>query len=979
MRRVSVALAAFLTLTGMMVVLPVYAAPLPQAHAVPPAVDAVELGSVAAPADAAVVTTDGEVVATGDDSAVPVGAVVDPADEPSVPVPDAGSTPSGSASADEETVAATGDEVAGVPALTVSLPSTDEFSALGVTWAHDDGVTGVTVRIRVAEKDGSWSDWTTLETEGATDVGGPDGTLRDGTAPYWSDRATGVEAVVQTPDGRTPRDVKVQLIDPGTSPADANPGAPVVQDEAHAADGPQIYTRAQWGADESIRRGAPSFASTIKAAVIHHTASANGYTPGEVPEILRSIYAYHVLSRGWSDIGYNVVVDAFGRAWEGRYSGSRGVASPVIGAHAGGFNTYTVGISMLGDFSTLTPPAAMINTVADVVAWKFRMYGVNPVGTVDLTSGGGDTNRYPAGTVVRKPTIFGHRDVGLTTCPGDAGYAALGAIRTATVARVPGYSVPRGTVDTAVGGIGSVTVSGWAVDWDRPDASATVHVYVDGRATAAWSTTVGRPDLARVYPTIGARPGFRGSLPVPGGRHDVCVYAINVGPGANHGLGCRSVTVQAPRPAPQGVLDSPTAFGDDVLVRGWAVDEDSMTTSLAVHVYVDGHPVRAASANRPDTRATQVYPVAGTAHGFAEKLTLTAGPHQVCVYAMNVGPSVGNPSLGCRSVTTGPAASSPRGGLTSTAVAGRTATVTGWAVDPQAPTSPTTVHLRVDGVVRQAMSAGRATTAVAPYVPFGVSTAHGFQTSLDLAAGTHRVCAYGINVGAGAGNPELGCAAVTVAAAAWNPVGHLDSVTVDGRDVTVTGWALDHDTVPDPIRAHVYVDGAGVRSVVADTSRPDIDAALAGVGPDHGFTTRLTLTAGSHRVCAYAINVGGGTGNVGLGCTTVEMPAAAYNPMGALDPVVVGTGQVTVQGWAYDPDVPTTSIRTHVYVDGVGYSVAADRIRPDVAAAHPEAGAAHGYATTVPVPSGSHNVCAYGINVGAGTENTTLGCQTVTS
>ena len=37
-----------------------------------------------------------------------------------------------------------------------------------------------------------------------------------------------VEAIVQSADGATPRDVQVQLIDPGTSAADATPGTPAV-------------------------------------------------------------------------------------------------------------------------------------------------------------------------------------------------------------------------------------------------------------------------------------------------------------------------------------------------------------------------------------------------------------------------------------------------------------------------------------------------------------------------------------------------------------------------------------------------------------------------------------------------------------------------------------------------------------------------------------------------------------------------------
>ena len=63
--------------------------------------------------------------------------------------------------------------------------------------------------------------------------------------------------------------------------------------------------------------------------------------------MMRSIYAYHTQTRGWGDIGYNFIVDKFGRIFEGRYGG---LTSTVIGAHAGGFNTDTFGVSMLGNY-----------------------------------------------------------------------------------------------------------------------------------------------------------------------------------------------------------------------------------------------------------------------------------------------------------------------------------------------------------------------------------------------------------------------------------------------------------------------------------------------------------------------------------------------------------------------------------------------------------------------------------------------------
>jgi len=189
---------------------------------------------------------------------------------------------------------------------------------------------------------------------------------------------------------------------------------------------PPIYTRAQWGADESIRTWDPEYAGTLKAATVHHTADSNDYSAADVPGILRSIYQFHTVSRGWGDIGYNVIADKFGRLWEGRFGG---LATTVIGAHAGGFNTSTFGVSMIGNYDIVDTPQVMINSVAHVIAWKLGLYGVNPRGRTTLVSGGGGTSKYPAGVAVDLPTIFAHRDVGSTTCPGQYGYARMEEIR----------------------------------------------------------------------------------------------------------------------------------------------------------------------------------------------------------------------------------------------------------------------------------------------------------------------------------------------------------------------------------------------------------------------------------------------------------------------------------------------------------------------------------------------------------------------
>ncbi|WP_245794686.1 N-acetylmuramoyl-L-alanine amidase [Geodermatophilus nigrescens] len=383
-------------MTGTLLVLPVYADPGPEAVPVETSAEEVPLGSVEEPAAAA--------------------EVQEGTTEPVAGVPDT------------------------APALTVTRTGVDEFSLVGVTWAADPAVRDVRAQVRVQDAAGAWGEWTELGVEDA--AVGTDATAdtaqRAGTAPLWTGPSTGVEVEVVTVSGAAPTDVQLDLIGTPESPADALPGTPDIQDTADAALAmPDVYSRAQWGADETIRTWDPEYAPTIKAATLHHTAGANGYAAEAVPGIIRTMYAYHTQSLRWGDIGYNVIVDRFGRLWEGRYGG---LASTVVGAHAGGFNTGTFGVSMIGNYDVVDTTQPMVDAVAAIIAWKFSLYNVNPSGTVQLTSGG-STSRYPAGTRVTLPTIFGHRDTGSTACPGRYGYAKLPEIRSKVAAQV-GSALP---------------------------------------------------------------------------------------------------------------------------------------------------------------------------------------------------------------------------------------------------------------------------------------------------------------------------------------------------------------------------------------------------------------------------------------------------------------------------------------------------------------------------------------------------------
>lgn len=189
---------------------------------------------------------------------------------------------------------------------------------------------------------------------------------------------------------------------------------------------PQIFTRAQWGADESLRDPGSLRYGTISGGFVHHTVNANTYAPADVPAIIRSIYAYHVKSRGWSDIGYNFLVDRFGRIWEGRYGG---VDRPVVGAHTENYNNWSFGAAAIGNYDVAQPPQEVIGAYGALFAWKLGLHGVSA--------------NAPSATIGPKTFPFaigGHRDTESTACPGKYLYARIPDIRTLAASEQHGWS-----------------------------------------------------------------------------------------------------------------------------------------------------------------------------------------------------------------------------------------------------------------------------------------------------------------------------------------------------------------------------------------------------------------------------------------------------------------------------------------------------------------------------------------------------------
>ncbi len=258
-----------------------------------------------------------------------------------------------------------------------------------------------------------------------------------------------------------------------------------------ALDGVDVLSRAAWGGDLKptgpLSQEAPG---DVRFLLVHHTATSNSYASADVVGLLRGIYRYHTTSKGWPDIAYNFVVDRYGRVWEGR-TGS--IDAPMKGDATGGSQGFALLACFLGNHATEPPTAAAVDAMGRLLRSLATRYGidVNPGATTTFTSRG--SNRHPAGTVVTTATVAGHRDMSLTTCPGDACYRL---IRTLVLTGNRLHVFGRGSDDAlwhkswngswggwqSLGGV--LTTEPAAVSWggDRLD------VFVRGTDNALWHT-----------------------------------------------------------------------------------------------------------------------------------------------------------------------------------------------------------------------------------------------------------------------------------------------------------------------------------------------------------------------------------------------------------------------------------------------------------------------------------------------------------
>ena len=331
------------------------------------------------------------------------------------------------------------------------------YGAVGVTWEPGEPVADDDIAVQVrTQKDGAWSGWSDVDYH---EDHGPDPDsdeaqhARPGTDGSLVGDVDQVQVRVESTDAAAPGDMKLAVIDPGQAPPrqapaidtrDAAPPTATVEPTTEhragrgarrAAGGnrpsvageavaPRRHVHPE--AEDLLARasGAPtSGCGTAVAALLRGARPASCTTPStptttrasEVPgDPARHLRVPHQ-SRGWSDIGYNFLVDRFGRIWEGRYGG---VDRPVVGAHTLGYNDNAFAMSAIGNFET-----------APAVA------GDAPRRTARCSRGSCRCTASTAASTrqwVSKQNfkaINGHRDAASTACPGRYLYAKIPQIR----------------------------------------------------------------------------------------------------------------------------------------------------------------------------------------------------------------------------------------------------------------------------------------------------------------------------------------------------------------------------------------------------------------------------------------------------------------------------------------------------------------------------------------------------------------------
>lgn len=327
----------------------------------------------------------------------------------------------------------------------ITLESPAPFSCFGVGWKTNETVQpeALTIRYRTKKKGETWSHWTTATADFSPE--------ESPTGLYWTDALFTHDASshdfleILFTNPVIAANMRIDIFD-GNQDGDMKITGPVKGSSEKITracpEFPSIITRSTWCGGSapcnSVNTAYTVTNITATHTIIHHGASPDTYTDGAA--VVRSYWNYHVNTLGWSDIGYNYLIDKFGNLYQGRYNPNM-PTTDVRGAHAGNSNSKSIGVNFLGNADVTIATTAQLNKLYALLGWWYNDKGLDPTtsASIPLQVSGSAT----------KFRILGHRDVNSTTCPGDDLYSRLASMRLQTKAVIDACSsAPFSTIAT---------------------------------------------------------------------------------------------------------------------------------------------------------------------------------------------------------------------------------------------------------------------------------------------------------------------------------------------------------------------------------------------------------------------------------------------------------------------------------------------------------------------------------------------------
>jgi hypothetical protein len=456
-------------------------------------------------------------------------------------------------------------------------------------------------------------------------------------------------------------------------------------------------------------------------------------------------------------------------------------------------------------------------------------------------------------------------------------------------------------------------------------------IYIQNRATAAlYNYTPYQPNAAALNNLYGSGD----SCSAYGNRNFWRLYTDWFGP------------TTAPVGTPEGEI-SVTGSYSGIQLNGWAIDPDAVTSNVVIAVQI-GSVWRQVTANSSGTDLSANYPGAGSNHAVNATIPFESGTQVVCLYLVNAGGAGSMGSAGCKTVNI-PVAPSPVVSIDTVSANSGRIQVSGWAVNPDNPTVG--VNLAINIGSRWIQATGGQANSIAASQVSGAGPNQGFTAQFDAPPGQQTFCVWANKTNGSA--VMVGCRTVLVAeqrAAA----GAIESATVSGNTITLTGWAVWPDSPSTSVHLAANV-GSSWTSISADQNNNAANNSYPGVGNAHGFSVTIPANSGSQSICIWTTNPASGPSI--LGCRTVVVGVAPSSVLTSIESVTPGPGRINFSGWAVWPSSDSTTVRLAANVGSSWFPIDANTTSSTIQQTVSGVSAQHGFSGSISLPPGSQEIC----------------------